>query len=61
MKEKHDCDCGSSYIVTEQIEEDLYLITRFNCDRVLGGYYVNYICNYCGNIISHFDREMIVE
>ena len=59
--EKHECDCGQSYITIEPIEEDLHLVTRHNCEKVIGGYFVNYICNNCGEIISHFDREMVVE
>ena len=59
--EKHTCDCGESYILIEPIQEELHLITRSNCQKVVGGYYVNYICNNCGEIISHFDKEMVVE
>ena len=58
---KHDCSCGLAYITIEPIQEEVYLITRFNCEKVIGGYYVNYICNNCGEIISHFDKEMVTE
>lgn len=59
--EEYKCDCGMSHITIEPVAEELYLITMYNCENVIGGYYVNYICNSCGEIISHFDKEMIVQ